>query len=82
MTSNDIFELIVKNTRNVIPMLDSHTFARTDSLKELGANSIDRSEIVIMTLEDANCSISLVEVAGAANMGELADLIYAKTNQV
>lgn len=79
MTTDDIFTLIVKHTCAVIPKLASHVFKRTDSLRELGANSIDRSEIVIMTLEDLALNIPLVEVSRASNIGELADLIHAKT---
>jgi polyketide biosynthesis acyl carrier protein len=78
MTSDDVFALVVKNVREVLPELAGHTFARTDSLTNLGANSIDRSEIVVMTLEDLTVSIPLVELAGTTNLGELAELIYAK----
>lgn len=78
MTHDDIFQAIVKNVRAVVPELAGHTFARTDNLKNLGANSIERSEIVVMTLEDLALLVQLVDVAGAANLGELADLIYAR----
>jgi polyketide biosynthesis acyl carrier protein len=78
MTRDDVFALIVKNVREVLPELAEHDFARTDSLKQLGANSIDRSEIVVMTLEDLAVAIPLVEVAGTTNLGELAEMIYAK----
>ncbi|MGH9349170.1 MAG: acyl carrier protein [Vicinamibacterales bacterium] len=78
MTADEVFEVIVKNVRVVIPELAGHAFAPTDSLKDLGANSIDRSEIVVMTLEDLAVVVPLVEVAGARNLGHLAALLHAK----
>jgi polyketide biosynthesis acyl carrier protein len=78
MTPDDVFELLVKNAREVVPELAGHAFTTTDSLKDLGANSIDRSEIVVMTLEDLALAIPLVEVAGAGSLGQLAVLLHAK----
>jgi polyketide biosynthesis acyl carrier protein len=78
MTVHDIFNLIVKNTREVVPELGEHAFQPADRLRDLGANSIDRSEILIMTLEDISLAAPLVQFAGASSIGELAELIYAK----
>ncbi len=78
MTIEDIFAIIVGHTREVLPGLDDHTFQFSDSLRELGANSIDRSEIVMLTLESLSLKIPMIEVAKAENMGELAGLLHAK----
>jgi len=78
MNKEDIFEVIVGHTREVIPELEEHDFKTDDALKDLGANSIDRSEIVMMTLESLSLNIPLVEIAGAGNMGELASILYEK----
>ncbi len=78
MNANDIFELIVGHTREVVPELESHAFSTTDSLRELGANSIDRSEIIMMTLESLSLRVPLVEFASAKNIGELAGILHAK----
>lgn len=78
MTEEDIFARIVENTREVVFELEEHDFKTTDSLKELGANSIDRSEIVMMTLEDLDLNVPLVEFAKVANMGDLAKAIHDK----
>lgn len=78
MTVDDIFQKIVENTKEVIYELEAHEFKTNDSLKDLGANSIDRSEIVMMTLEDLDLSVPLVEFAKVGNMGELAQAIHGK----
>lgn len=79
MPMQEVFDLIVKNTCEVMPELDDHTFVATDSLQELGANSMDRAEIIMMTLESLSVTIPLVELAGANDISELARLIHAKS---
>ncbi|MFK4156422.1 acyl carrier protein [Streptomyces fungicidicus] len=79
MPDTRVFDLIVEHTREVIPELEGHRFAPSDSLRDLGANSIDRAEIIVMTLESLSMSIPLVELADAKNVGELADLIHDKS---
>ncbi len=79
MPMQEVFDLIVKHTCEVMPELDGHTFVLTDSLRELGANSMDRAEIIMMTLEELSAPIPLVELAGANNIGELAKLIHDKS---
>lgn len=81
MSSEEIFELIVKYVREVVPELENHAFEPSDSMKELGANSIDRAEIIMMTLESLSLNIPLVELAGLRNLGELASAIHGKANQ-
>ena len=82
MNNDDIFKLIVEHTRAILPELSDHTFQRTDSLKDLGANSVDRSEILLMTLEAMNLKVPAVEFHGPENIGELADMIHGKLVRV
>lgn len=78
MNVKEIFDLITLNTRQVLPDLEGHAFQETDSLSELGANSVERSEIIMMTLEDLELAISLVETYGPSNIGELAEFLHEK----
>lgn len=79
MKEEDIFEVITRHTQEVIPELKGHHFQPNDALKTLGANSIDRSEIVMMTLESLSLQIPMIEIAGAENIGELVGLLYEKS---
>lgn len=79
MTQQDIFDLIVAHTREIMPGLDQHDFKPEDRLADLGANSIDRADIVMMTLEALSLRIPLVELANARNIGELSALLAAKS---
>jgi polyketide biosynthesis acyl carrier protein len=78
VTVEDIFDIIVRHARDVLGSFENHQFTFTDSLRELGANSIDRSEIVMLTLESLSLKIPLIQVVKAENMGELASLLHAK----
>ncbi len=73
-----IFRIISQHTTTVIPALEHHEFRPHDSLRDLGANSIDRSEILMMTLESLSASIPLVAFARAENMGDLAAIIHER----
>ena len=77
MTEDRVFQTIVDNARTIVPRLAEHDFLRSDSLRDLGANSVDRSEIVMTTLEDLSLDIPLVAIARAENIGELAQLMCA-----
>lgn len=78
MREEDIFKLIVKNLCDVIPELNPHELTPRDSLKGLGANSLDRAEIVMLTLDALALRIPLVETSGPTNIGELSRLLYGK----
>jgi polyketide biosynthesis acyl carrier protein len=78
MDKDEIFHIITRHVGEVIPALKDRQFQSGDVLKDLGANSIDRSEIVMMTLESLSLKIPLIETNGAANLGELASMLYEK----
>ena len=79
MSEADIVATIVRHTREVVPQLEGHQFKPTDSLRELGANSVDRADIIMMTLETLELSIPLSAMAKAENIGELASIIHGKS---
>lgn len=78
VTREDVFQLIGQNLQYVVPTLEGQAFGWSDSMKELGANSMDRAEILMMTLEALNLNVPMVEFQGARNMGELAEQIHAR----
>ncbi|MDJ1175530.1 acyl carrier protein [Roseofilum capinflatum] len=78
MDKDKILSLIRKYTREVAPELEDAPLEPTDSLKSLGVDSVNRAEILMMVMEDLDLNIPRVELAGAKNIGELADLFVAK----
>lgn len=82
MNKEDIFKLIVRYICEVIPEREGHLFQPSDSLTDLGANSVDRAEIIMMTMEALSLQIPRVELFGAKNLGELTDVFYEKLHSV
>jgi len=79
MEKQAIFDLIVKHAREVVPALAGRDLGPDDSLRLLGANSVDRSEIILMTLEALSLNIPLVAMARAENLGQLAEIMQRNT---
>ncbi|EGD47495.1 phosphopantetheine-binding protein [Ruminiclostridium papyrosolvens DSM 2782] len=82
MKKEEIFQLIICHSCEVIPELEGYEFKPSDRLVDLGANSVDRAEIITMTLESLSLQIPRVELFGANNIGELADVLYKKLQSV
>ena len=80
MTQNQIFDLIKKYTLEIAPELAGKSIDSTDSLKDLGVDSMSRAEIIMMVMEDLSLNIPMITLAGAKNMGELAELFKTKLN--
>ena len=80
MDVNPIFNILCEHISDVLVLEDDQVITQTDSMAALGANSIDRSEIIMMTLETLELNIPLVDTFGPKNLGELAQLLASKLN--
>lgn len=73
-----IVALIKENLLEIIPELGGDEIALDESLVSLGANSVDRGELITLTLERLKLNASRIEFVGAQTINELADLIMEK----
>lgn len=78
MRKEQIREVVVKNIREVLADLGTQEIPIDASLRDLGANSIDRADIVVQCLEDLQLEISPVELRTAGNISGLVDLLDQK----
>ncbi|MDU0814649.1 acyl carrier protein [Bacillus siamensis] len=78
MKKEDIFSILVHHTREIVPELEQHHFQWDDRLADLGANSVDRAEIIMETLEALSLQIPRIELSEARNLGGLAEILYEK----
>lgn len=78
MDSDSIAAIIIREIRRVVPDLEGQAIGRTDAMADLGVDSIERSEIVVATLEALDLEVPMVQLHGPRNIGELADLLHAK----
>ena len=75
MDANDVFEIVVTQIKAVLPETTNRAFVKSDRLVELGANSIDRAEIVLLSLKTLGVAVPIHELAKYATLGELASAI-------
>ncbi|MET0323116.1 MAG: acyl carrier protein [Duganella sp.] len=75
MNTESIFDLIAAHARDVLPELAARPLGGHDSLRELGANSIDRAEILMLVTASLGLRVPLVQLSQPRNMGELAELL-------
>lgn len=76
--SDRVLQVLYQHTREIVPGLNSHEFKGSDSLRALGANSVDRSEIIMLTLETLGLNVPLIDLAKAEDLDALAALMASK----
>jgi polyketide biosynthesis acyl carrier protein len=75
MDKQKIFDILVRHMREIVPDIGHREISFSDSLRALGANSIDRSEIIMATREELSLEMPLAAFARAESLGELAGIM-------
>ena len=78
---NKIYNTIIKNSYEVLEGMEDENITGDNNFLEIGANSIDRAEIINLTLEDLELDVPRVGLAKANNINELVDAIYENSNE-
>jgi polyketide biosynthesis acyl carrier protein len=76
VTKDDIFGALARNIRDVMADFHDRAFEPQDSLRELGANSMDRATIIVQTLSELDLRVPLTKMAYARNLGDLVEVIH------
>ena len=74
----EIVTIIKENLQEIIPELEGDGISLDDSFVDLGANSVDRGELITLTLERLALDVPRIEFVSAQTINELADLIITK----
>lgn len=69
---NEVWDALNTSILEVLPI--THPIKAEESLRDLGANSVDRAEIIMLTLARLKLKIPLVEFASAKNIAGLMDV--------
>lgn len=78
MTQEELFETIKQNLIQILPDLDPERITPQQSMKDLGANSIDRMDVILQTMEELRLKFPLHELGGVENLQGLVDFLHAK----
>lgn len=74
-TEDSVLEVIRRNLLVVLPDLDPAAVTPRRSLAELGCNSVDRADVVAMTMEELNVRIPITEFAEVQDLRSLVGLM-------
>nr|AAW33973.1 PedN [symbiont bacterium of Paederus fuscipes] len=75
MIRERIFNVIARNTLEVLPDIQPEAISTLKSLAELGANSVDRMEIITLSMAELGVTIPLVSFATVSNIEGLVDTL-------
>jgi len=75
MKSSDSLEAVMASIVEVLPELEGLEIAHSNSLHNLGANSIDRAEILTSAMQKLGVTVSLIEFAKAANIADVVQIL-------
>ncbi|MEW9701797.1 acyl carrier protein [Paenibacillus sp. SI8] len=78
MTKDEVFQKVKGCILEILPDLSEDEIKIELSLKDLGANSIDRADIAVNSMEALGLKMSMVEFGQVKNIQELVNLLYGK----
>ena len=78
MTKEAIFEIVKRNLLEILPDLSADKIDPSQSMKDLGANSVDRLDVIIQTKEELGLKFPLHELGTVENMQGLIDFLYVE----
>jgi len=82
MDKESIFEVIKASVRRVLGDVADDEIAAHKSLVDLGANSVDRVEVAMYSMEQLDLKIPRMELSQARNIQGLVDILYKHANRV
>jgi polyketide biosynthesis acyl carrier protein len=75
MAEDAIFLALKNAASSVMTDLSPDLLTEQASLRELGANSVDRAEILMRVMEEQQLMVSMVRFASCQNLGDIAKVL-------
>ena len=76
MTREDVLEVVLENLRDTVEELEDVEIDSSQSMKDLGANSLDIVEVVSCSMRQLKVKVPRSELQGLKNIDELVDLLH------
>lgn len=74
-TAQDVFEVVLRTTLEVLPDVHPDQVSIDGRLTDLGANSIDRADIVTMSMEQLGITVPIREFESVHDLRSLVELL-------
>lgn len=78
MTREEIVKIVNESILENLPSLSMEQIVPEQSLRQIGANSIDRIDILLQCVEMTGIKIPMIEFANIESIHELVNLLYEK----
>jgi polyketide biosynthesis acyl carrier protein len=75
MAKEHVFEVVKNVISEILPDLKPEQISIEKNLKDLGANSIDRMEVVTLSMEGLGLKLPLMSFAQVSNIEGLVDVL-------
>ncbi len=78
MTKDEVFAVVLRQVHDVLPDVGEAEIRPERSMRELGANSIDRMDVVAASMDELGIQVPVSEFAGVDNLSGLVDALHAR----
>jgi polyketide biosynthesis acyl carrier protein len=79
MDDAQVFGVVRRKTLDVLPELDPAAVTTDGTLTDLGANSLDRMDIVTLSMEELGIAVPVTEFRAVHDIGSLVALLQRYT---
>jgi polyketide biosynthesis acyl carrier protein len=76
LTEVAIFEVVQRHILAVLTDLDPSEITPHRTMRELGANSIDRMDVVVATMQELEVEIPPERMSGVHDLGSLVEVLH------
>jgi polyketide biosynthesis acyl carrier protein len=78
VSREQVEEVVYQCIRDILLDVEEEPLKTARSLRELGANSLDRVEIASLSMEKLRCSFPLSELSQVSTIAGLIDALFAR----
>jgi polyketide biosynthesis acyl carrier protein len=75
MNQDRVFDAVKRSVVMVVPELSPESISIEDSLADLGCTSVDRADVVALTMENLDISVPVREFEGVRNIRGLVNVL-------
>ena len=77
----EIFTVVIKEIKEVLFYLEDTDITGSDSLMEFGANSIDRVDIIMSSMEALGVQCDIMEFKNCNDINSIVDILFNIINK-
>ncbi len=78
MSPDSILATLCRAVADVRPDLDTAVLTPADSLRELGLDSMERAEVIMLAMSELRVRVPMTAFAGAADLGAIAAVLESR----